>query len=315
MNPRDEADGQAALHKLLLLELRSRRSERRWRLLRRVLGLLVLVALFWALKPGSGGSWSGTSVGQPHTAVIDIRGEIADGADASAEVIVPALRDALRDRNTRGLILRINSPGGSPVQAGIINDEIRRLRAAHDKPIYAVVEEACASGAYYIAAAADDIYVDKASLVGSIGVLMSSFGFVDAMQKMGVERRLLTAGDNKGFGDPFSPMSEQQRHYAQDMLERIHQQFVDVVKQGRGDRIKDDPELFSGLFWTGEKAIALGLADGYGSVDSVARDVVGEERLVDYSNKRSVVERMARRFGAAMGEGALRAMQVLPVLR
>ena len=312
MNSRDDAAEHAALQKLLLLELRGRRSERRWRLIRRLLIVLVLAALFWALKPQS---LSGPGVGQPHTAVIEIRGEIADGAEASAENIVPALRDALRDRNTRGLILRINSPGGSPVQAGIINDAIRRLRGEHDKPIYAVVEETCASGAYYIAAAADDIYVDKASIVGSIGVLMSSFGFVDAMQKMGIERRLFIAGDNKGFADPFSPMSEQQRHYAQDMLEEIHRQFIDVVKQGRGDRIKESPELFSGLFWVGEKAIALGLADGYGSVHSVARDVVGAERVVDYSNRPNVVERMARRFGAALGEGALRAVQAVPVLR
>lgn len=312
MNSSNDAAEHVALQKLLLLELRARRSERRWRLTRRLLGVLVLAALFWALKPGS---WSGTGVGQPHTAVVEIRGEIADGAQASADNIVPALRDALRDRNTRGLILRINSPGGSPVQAGIINDELRRLRAAHDKPIYAVVEESCASGAYYIAAAADNIYVDKASIVGSIGVLMSSFGFVDAMQKMGIERRLLTAGDDKGFADPFSPMTEQQRHYAQDMLDHIHRQFIDVVKQGRGDRIQESTELFSGLFWTGEKAIALGLADDYGSVDSVARDVVGVERVVDYTNKPSVAERMARRFGAAVGEGALRTVQGLPLLR
>lgn len=313
MNSRDEATERAALQNLLLLELRARRSERRWRLFRRLLGLLlVLMALFWAFRPGA---WPDTGVGQPHAAVIEIQGEIANGADASAEAIVPALRDALRDKNTRGLILRINSPGGSPVQAGIINDEIRRLRAIHDKPVYAVVEEACASGAYYIAAAADAIYVDKASIVGSIGVLMSGFGFVDAMQKMGIERRLLTAGDNKGFADPFSPMTEQQRRYAQEMLDRVHRQFVDVVKQGRGDRIQESDELFSGLFWTGEKAIALGLADGYGSVDSVARDVVGTEQVVDYTNKPSVVERVARRFGAAVGAGALHALPVLPVLR
>ncbi|MCK9514822.1 MAG: S49 family peptidase [Ottowia sp.] len=316
MNSPDDTAEHTVLHKLLLLELRARRSERRWRLFRRLAGLLLLVALFWVLKPGTwSGTWSGTSVGQPHTAVIEIRGEIADDAEASARSIVPALRDALGDKNTRGLILRINSPGGSPVQAGIINDEIRRLRAVHDKPIYAVVEEACASGAYYIAAAADDIYVDKASIVGSIGALMSSFGFVDAMQKMGIERRLFIAGDDKGFGDPFSPMSEPQREHAQDLLDHVHRQFIEVVKRGRGDRIKDSPELFNGMFWTGEKAIALGLVDDYGSVDSVARDVVGAERLVDYTNRPSVVERVARRFGAAVGEGALRAMHVLPVLR
>lgn len=313
MTPHDDASGQATLQKLLLLELRARRSERRWRLFKRLLVVLVLLAVVWALKPER--LPKAGSTGQPHTAVIDIRGEIADGAEASAETLLPALRDALGDKNTRGLILRINSPGGSPVQAGMINDEIRRLRKQHDTPIYAVVEETCASGAYYIAAAADDIYVDKASVVGSIGVLMSSFGFVDAMQKAGIERRLLTAGDNKGFGDPFSPMSEQQRRYAQDMLERIHRQFVAVVKQGRGERLKDAPELFSGLFWTGEKAIDLGLADDYGSVDTVARDVIGAERLVDYTHRPNLAERMARRFGAALGQAALQAVQGLPVLR
>ena len=217
------------------------------------------------------------------------------------------MRSALEDSGSKALVLLINSPGGSPVQAGMINDEILRLKALHQKPVYAVVEETCASAAYYIAAAADEIYVDKASLVGSIGVLLDGFGFTGTMEKLGVERRLLTAGANKGMLDPFSPMSPEQREHAQEMLETIHQQFITVVQQGRGKRLHATADTFSGLFWTGEQAVAMGLADQLGSLDSVARDIVQAEDIIDYTRRDNVAERLAKRFGAALGEGVVQA--------
>jgi protease-4 len=247
--------------------------------------------------------------------VISIQGEIASGADASAEFVVSAMRSAFEDDGAKAVVLLINSPGGSPVQAGIINDEIKRLRGIYNKPVYAVVEETCASAAYYIAAGADEIFVDKASVVGSIGVLMDGFGFTGLMDKLGVERRLLTAGENKGFMDPFSPQTEKQRAFAQAMLNQIHQQFIAVVKEGRGSRLKETPEMFSGLFWTGQQAVEMGLADKLGSLDYVAREVVKAEDIVDYTRKDNVAERLAKRFGAAMGEGAAKAMRSLPVLQ
>ena len=221
-------------------------------------------------------------------------------SDASAEKITGALRDAFKNKNTQGVILRINSPGGSPVQSGIINDEMRRLRGKYpNTPLYVVVEDICASGGYFVAASADKIYVNKASLVGSIGVLMDGFGFTGGMEKLGVERRLLAAGENKGFMDPFSPVDPKQKEFALGMLAEIHQQFIAVVKQGRGKRLKDNSEVFSGLIWTGQQAVELGLADGYGSVESVARDVIKAESIVDYTEKSNAVERIAKRFGAA----------------
>ena len=235
-----------------------------------------------------------------HTALVDLDGVIDAKGDASAEKINSALGSAFKDKDTKGVILRINSPGGSPVQSGIINDEVRRLRGVYPNvPLYVVVEDICASGGYFVAASADKIYVNKASLVGSIGVLMDGFGFTGSMEKLGVERRLLTAGANKGFLDPFSPEDPKQKEYAQSMLDDIHQQFIAVVKKGRGKRLKDDPTLFSGLVSTGQKAVELGLADGYGSVESVARDVIKAENIVDYTEKSSPVERIAKRFGAA----------------
>jgi protease-4 len=214
------------------------------------------------------------------------------------------------------LILLINSPGGSPVQAGIINDEIVRLKALHRKPIYAVVEESCASAAYYIAAAADKVYVDKASIVGSIGVLMDGFGFTGLMDKLGVERRLMTAGVNKGFLDPFSPQTEAQRKHAQAMLDQIHAQFIEVVRKGRGERLKETPEMFSGLFWSGQQAISLGLADQVGSLEFVAREVVKTEDIIDYTRRENVAERLVKRFGAALGEGAMKAaLRSAPAIR
>ena len=303
-----------AIEKLLMAEVRERRAARRWRMLRSLLWMVLVGGLIWVMLWGN--QWpGGASVSGPHTAMVSIRGEIADRSEASAELIMPAMRSALEDPGSKALVLLINSPGGSPVQAGLINDEIRRLRKLYDKPIYAVVEETCASAAYYIASAADDIYVNKASIVGSIGVLMDGFGFVGTMDKLGVERRLLTAGANKGFLDPFSPQSDTQKQFAQTMLNQIHQQFIDVVKQGRGDRLKATPETFSGLFWTGEQAIGMGLADATGSLDSVARDVVKAEKLVDYTNKVNFAERFAKRFGAEVGQGAVNALRALPALR
>jgi len=211
--------------------------------------------------------------------------------------------------------LLINSPGGSPVQAGIVNDEIHRLKAKHGKPIYAVVEESAASAAYYIAVAADKIFVDKASIVGSIGVLIDGFGFTGLMDKLGVERRLMTAGENKGFLDPFSPQTERQRTHAQALLNQIHQQFIEVVKAGRDKRLKETPEMFSGLFWSGQQAVEMGLADQLGSLDFVAREVIQAEDIVDYTQRENVAERLVKRFGAAIGEGAVKAMRALPVLR
>jgi protease-4 len=247
--------------------------------------------------------------------VIEIKGEIESGSDTSADAVVAALRSAMEDSGAQGIVLLINSPGGSPVQAGIINDEIRRLKAKYRKPVYAVVEESCASAAYYIAVAADRIFVDKASIVGSIGVLMDGFGFTGLMDKLGIERRLLTAGENKGFLDPFSPQTDKQRAYAQQMLDQIHQQFIAAVRAGRGKRLKETPELFSGLFWTGQQSIQLGLADQLGNIDYVAREVIKAEELVDYTRRENVAERLAKKFGAAMGEGAVHALRALPALR
>ena len=301
-----------AIEKLLMADLRERRAARRWRIVRSLLWMLLFGALIWLLFSDA---LPTSTPATPHTAMVAIKGEIADEAEASAEFVLPALRSAMEDKGAQALVLLINSPGGSPVQAGLISDEIHRLRALHKKPVYAVVEETAASAAYYIASAADKIYVDKASIVGSIGVLINGFGFVDTLDKLGIERRLLTAGENKGFLDPFSPQSEAHKQHAQTMLEQIHRQFIDVVKKGRGERLKETPEMFSGLFWTGEQSVALGLADDFGSLDSVARDVVKAEKLVDYTNKKNLAERFAKRFGAAMGEGAVKALQVAPSVR
>ena len=273
--------------------------------------LVVFLVLAWLV---AGGGRNGATPSLSHTALVEIKGEISSESEASADAVVSAMRNAFEDHGAKAVVLLINSPGGSPVQAGIINDEIRRLKAKHDKPVYAVVEEACASAAYYIAAAADNIYVDKASIVGSIGVLMDGFGFTGLMDKLGVERRLMTAGENKGFLDPFSPQTAKQRAYAQAMLDQIHKQFIGVVRQGRGKRLKETPEMFSGLFWTGEQAIELGLADQYGNLEYVAREVVKAEDIVDYTRHENVAQRLFKRFGAAMGEGAVKGLRALPAL-
>jgi protease-4 len=247
---------------------------------------------------------------------VDIQGEIGEDQEANADSIMASLRDAFEAKSAQAVVLRISSPGGSPVQAGLINDEIRRLKKLHHKKIYAVCEEMCASAAYYIAVAADQIFVDKASIVGSIGVLMDGFGFTGTMEKLGVERRLLTSGRNKGMLDPFSPMSDDQRAYAQTMLDQIHEQFIGAVRAGRGARLKENADTFSGLFWTGQQAVQMGLADHLGSLDEVARDVVKAEDVVDYTQKENVAEKLAKRLGASMAdEMLLHTASVWPHLR
>jgi protease-4 len=287
------------IEKLALDALREQRVTRRWGIFFKLLGFayltfLILLALNWR------GSVEGLASGK-HTALVEISGVIESKGETSADRIATALQNAFKDKNTQGVILRVNSPGGSPVQAGVIFDEIRRLRALHPNiPIYAVVEDVCASGGYYVAAATDRIYVDKASIIGSIGVIMSGWGFTGTMEKLGVERRSLTSGENKAFLDPFAPLDDKQKQHAQTMLGEIHQQFIDVVKKGRGQRLKDDPELFSGLMWTGAKSVELGLTDALGSVEYVAREVIKAEVIVDYSQKENLAERFAKRFGAGV---------------
>jgi protease-4 len=310
---RAEGWERATMEKLLFATLEEQRTARRWRAFVRLAWLAFFLFLFWTF------SYRGTAPADklaPHTAVVEIDGEISPDGEVSAEFIVAAAKAAFEDEGARGVVLLINSPGGSPVQAGIINDELRRLKAKYKKPLYAVVEESCASAAYYIAVSADRIFVDKASIVGSIGVLMEGFGFVGTMEKLGVERRLLTAGENKGFLDPFSPQTDRHRQHAQEMLDVVHRQFIEVVKTGRGKRLKaDTPNLFTGLFWTGQQAVELGLADQLGNLDFVAREVVKAEELVDYTRRDNVAERLAKRFGAAIGEGAVKALRTLPPLR
>ena len=310
--PLDEGWARQTLEQLAFATLKEQKVARRWKVGLRSAWLLFLAVVFWQAfsykSPTSHPSL-------PHTAMVSIVGEIGSETEASAENVMSAMRLALEDSGSQALVLLINSPGGSPVQAGLINDEIVRLRALHNKPIYAVVEESCASAAYYIAAATDRIYVDKASIVGSIGVLMDGFGFTGLMDKLGVERRLMTAGVNKGFLDPFSPQTEPQRKHAQAMLDQIHTQFIQVVKKGRGDRLKESPDTFSGLFWSGQQAVDIGLADSLGSIDGVAREVVKAPDVVDYTQRENVAERLVKRFGAAMGEGTLRALRTSTGLR
>ena len=310
MNDPQETSGweRTTLEKLLLSQLEEQRFARRWKLVFRFAWLLLAVVVIWFGLHRAGSSADTTL---PHTALIEIRGEIGAGTETDAEDVLDALRDAFEDEGAKAVVLRVNSPGGSPVHAGLINDEIRRLKAKHEKPVFAVVEESAASAAYYIAVAADRIYVDKASIVGSVGVLMDGFGFTGIMDKLGIERRLLTAGENKGMLDPFSPLSKTQRAHAQAMLDQIHQQFISVVRDGRGERLKETADTFSGLFWTGEQAVKMGLADDLGSLGSVARDVVQAEDIIDYTRRENVAERLVKRFGAAMGEGMIKALRTL----
>jgi protease IV len=294
----------AILEKVALRALDEQRRARQWKALFRLLWFAFALLLFaawmgWLGRPDKDIDVVG---GGKHTAVVDVDGVIGPESRASSERIIKALNRAFKDRNTQGVIVRINSPGGSPVQAGYVNDEIRRLRAKYpNTPLYAVVQDLCASGGYYIAVAADKIYVDKASLVGSIGAILGSFGFVGTMEKLGVERRAYTAGANKDFLDPFSPEKPEHREHAKQMLEEIHQQFIKTVKQGRGARLKESPDIFSGLVWTGEKSIELGLADALGSAEFVAREVIKAERLVDFTPDENVMELLSKRLGTTFG--------------
>jgi protease-4 len=303
---------ESALERVATELLRQQKTERRWRVFFRLAWLGLVLVVVWM---GFGGRSAPSAPTTPHTALVELRGEIAAEGEASAELLVGALKSAFEDTSARAVVLRINSPGGSPVQSGIVHDEILRLKAKHGKKVYAVVEEICASGAYYIAVAADEIYVDKASIVGSIGVLMDGFGFTGLMEKLGVERRLLTAGANKAMLDPFSPENPRQTALAKAMVEQIHGQFIAVVKQGRGDRLKETPDTFSGLFWNGEEAVKQGLADATGNLDFVAREVIKAEEIIDYTPRDNVAERLAKRFGAAVGAGAVKALRELAPLR
>src|SRR5687768_6243107 len=299
------------LEKVALAAIQEQRRARHWSVFFK---LLLFVYLFALLFIGMGwiGKKDGTSTGK-HSALVELRGVIGPESSASADNAIAGLQEAFKDKRTQGVILRINSPGGSPVQAGHINDEIKRLRAKYPNiPMYAVVEDICASGGYYVAVAADHIYVDKGSIIGSIGVLMDGFGFTGLMEKLGVERRLLAAGENKGFLDPFSPIRETQVEYAESMLEEIHKQFIGIVREGRGKRLRETPELFSGLLWVGTRSVELGLADAVGSVDYVAREVIKAEDIVDFTPRENIAERVARRFGAAMAETLVRSAVSLP---
>jgi protease-4 len=303
-----------ALEHLLLENLKETRKARRWKAVFRVLTLLVFVGVILMVfdfhLPGRGMGM------EKHTALVTLEGEISSSSMANALDINSSLTAAFENENSAGVVLRINSPGGSPVQAGMMNDEIHRLRKLYPgKPFYVVVEDICASGGYYVAVAGDQILVDKASLVGSIGVIMEGFGFTGLMDKLGVTRRMITAGSNKGMMDPFSKENPQQVEMIKTMIDEIHQQFIAVVKAGRGDRLKETPEMFSGRVWNGEQAIKIGLVDGYGTVETVARDIFKAPDILDYTMKENFAERVAKRFGAEVGAAAGKALIKTPDLK
>lgn len=302
------------LEKIALAGLQEQKTARRWAVFFKSLSFIFLLLLLLMVLGVIGQNKNASTA---HTALIDIAGVIEPGGQVNADAVISSLNDAYDSKGTKGIILRINSPGGSPVQAGIINDEIHRQRKLHPEiPVYAVVEDICASGGYYIAVAADKIFVDKASIVGSIGVLMDGYGFTEVMKKVGVERRLMTAGSNKGMLDPFSPVNPKQQAFAQSMLDQIHQQFITVVREGRGARLKENEETFSGLFWNGEESIKLGLADAQGSAEYVAREVIKQADIVDFTYQDTVVDRFAKKLGASMAqELGLNAKSWLPTLR
>ena len=286
------------LERLAFASLAEQRRARRWNLAFRfaILVWLTLPFIFWLDL-----EWPDQDESSRHSALIEVRGIIRDEGEASADRIVAGLRAAFQDAGTAGVIIRVNSPGGSPVQAGYVSDEIARLRALHpDIPVYAVISDVAASGGYYIAAAADEIYASESSVIGSIGVLMNGFGFVDAMDKLGVERRLLTAGEHKGFMDPFLPTSDKQLAHARSLLENVHEHFIRAVKRGRGNRLAEEAEIFSGLLWTGSQSLDLGLVDALGNSSYVAREVIGEEKIVDFTPRPSYLEAIADRLGTRM---------------
>ena len=301
MSEQDNQWERKLLEKLASESLVEQRRRRRWGIFFKMCALLYVGVLVVSMIGAAGGS---KSKQEPHTALVNLDGVISSDSEASADRVNASLRSAFESKDSVGVILKINSPGGSPVQAGLINDEIKRLRAKYpSKPLYAVVEEICASGGYYVAVAADKIIVDKASLVGSIGVIMNGFGFTGAMEKLGVERRLITAGENKGFLDPFSKTDPYQAEFAKQMAAEIHQQFIDVVQEGRGDKLKQNPDTFSGLVWTGAKSVDMGLADALGSIGTVARDDFKAEVVIDYTDQDSLAERLAGRMGVVFGQG------------
>jgi len=290
------------INRLAFASLNEQRRARRWSVFFKCLLALYMGALLLLYWPAEWPTMSAT--GGKHTALVDLRGEIADDTDASAETVIGGLQDAFEDSSTAGVILRLNSPGGSPVQSRYIYNEIRRLRKENpDTPLYAVVTDICASGCYYVASAADDIYVDSGSIIGSIGVRMDSFGFVDTMKKLGVERRLYTAGKSKGFLDPFLPSKPADVEHVRKLLADIHEQFKNAVKEGRGDRLKDNPQLYSGLVWTGDEGIELGLADAIGSSSYVAREIIGAEDIVEFTREPDLIKRISDRIGVAMARG------------
>lgn len=294
----------AVIEQLAFDALVEKRRARRWSIFFKLLFFFYLVVLMVLWFPDKFDSAElGKLSTQKHTALVELNGVIADKENASADNVVTGLRDAFKDKNTKGVILRINSPGGSPVQSSYINKEITRLREKYaDIPIYSVVSDMCASGGYYVAAATDKIYVNESSIVGSIGVRMGGFGFVEVMEDLGVERRLMTAGEHKAIGDPFSPLREDEKAYFQGLLDQLHEEFISVVKAGRGDRLAQDEDLFNGLFWTGKESIKLGLADELGSAGTVARDVIGAEDLVDFTYKERSLERLFERLGAGAAQ-------------
>ena len=296
--PRGATWSRDLLERFARESLAEKRRARRWNLALRLAWLVFLVtlAVVW-----TGPQWLRPDSGGPHSALVEISGVIGDEGDASADEVVASLRAAFEDADTAGVIVRINSPGGTPVQAGYINDEIERLRALHpDTPLYAVIADVAVSGGYYVAAAADAIYASRSSIVGSIGVLMDGFGFADAMHKLGVERRLITAGEHKGFLDPFSPATEDEVAHLRSMLGEIHDEFIDAVKRGRGDRLAGDADIFSGLIWTGARGKELGLVDDFGSSSYVAREVIGAEDIVDFTIRPSHLDTIADRLGAGI---------------
>lgn len=290
-----------ALKEVAMAGITEQRRSRRWSIFFRIASLLLFLFLVFAIIGASDIKNSRLTTAKSYTAVVDIVGVIKDNAEASADNIIPALQDAFEDKKVKGIVLRCNSPGGSPVQSSYIYDEIMRLRKLHkDKKVIAVAEDLCASGGYFIIAAAEEIYANKSSLVGSIGVRMQGFGVVEAMKKLGVENRELTAGEHKAILDPFSPRSEEDELFVKKMLATTHKHFIDAVKKGRGDRLKDNPDIFSGLFWTGEDAKALGLVDAFGSPAYVAREIIGEKVMVNFNPKKDLFERLSKRVGTSI---------------
>jgi protease IV len=290
----------STLERLATAALDEQRKRRRWGIFFKLLLSLYLLTLLFIAQFGG---WGERALASRYTALVNLDGVIAANGEADADMVITGLRAAFESKATVGVILRTNSPGGSPVQASYIYNEIQRLRTKYpDTPLYAVIGDICASGCYYAVAGADRIYADPASIVGSIGVLMDGFGFVDGMKKLGIERRLLTAGENKGMLDPFSPQDPKARQHALRMLQEIHKQFIDTVKEGRGDALKNDKDLFSGMFWTGAKAKELGLVDDFGSAGYVAREVIGAEEIVDFTVEPNILDRIAQRFGAAVAK-------------